>query len=72
MPGEVILIFGRHDPHIPQDGRLKIYQAFQKSTAYFSWHEFNADHSFMTVSFLFYPLLFSLFMFYFSFHMLKY
>jgi carboxymethylenebutenolidase len=48
MKGEVVLVFGRQDPHIPPDGRLKIYQTFQKSSVHYSWHEFNADHSFMT------------------------
>jgi len=48
IKGELLLAWGRQDPHIPSEGRLKIYQHFQKWNGNYTWHEFNTDHSFMT------------------------
>jgi carboxymethylenebutenolidase len=45
--GELLIIFGRQDPHIPVDGRLAIYQALQEAGVLFTWHEFNGQHAFM-------------------------
>ncbi len=45
--GELVMIWGRQDPHIPDDGRLKIYRALQASRVKYSWHEFNAQHAFL-------------------------
>jgi carboxymethylenebutenolidase len=47
IQGELALIFGRQDPHVPAPGRLQIYRALQASTVKYSWHEFNAQHAFM-------------------------
>lgn len=47
IKGELLLIWGRQDPHIPGEGRLKIYQALEQAGAWFTWHEFNAEHAFM-------------------------
>ncbi len=47
IKGELMVVWGRQDPHVPDDGRLKIYQALQKSTVKFTWHEFNAQHAFL-------------------------
>jgi len=41
------MIWGRQDPHIPADGRAKIYQALVDAGRHFTWHEFNAEHAFM-------------------------
>jgi carboxymethylenebutenolidase len=41
------MIWGRQDPHVPQDGRLKIYGAMTDAGAHFTWHEFNGQHAFM-------------------------
>ena len=41
------MIWGRQDPHIPGEGRAKVYQALTEAGALFSWHEFNAEHAFM-------------------------
>jgi len=41
------MIWGRQDPHIPDNHRKEIYQSFQDSKINFTWHEFNANHSFM-------------------------
>jgi carboxymethylenebutenolidase len=45
--GELVMIWGRQDPHIPMSGRASIYQALEESNIYFSWHEFNAQHAFL-------------------------
>eukprot|EP01116_Phalansterium_solitarium_P002632 TRINITY_DN1277_c0_g1_i3.p1 TRINITY_DN1277_c0_g1~~TRINITY_DN1277_c0_g1_i3.p1 ORF type:complete len:275 (+),score=3.96 TRINITY_DN1277_c0_g1_i3:48-827(+) len=47
IKGEITVIFGRQDPHIPDAGRLKIYSAFQQAKINYTWHEFNANHSFL-------------------------
>jgi carboxymethylenebutenolidase len=45
--GELLLIWGRQDPHIPLDGRIKVYRALHEAKVVFTWHEFNAEHAFM-------------------------
>ena len=47
MKGELVMIFGRQDPHVPPEGRTAIYAALQQSGVMFSWHEVNAEHAFM-------------------------
>lgn len=44
---ELVMIWGRQDPHIPGEGRTKVYQALTDAGVLFSWHEFNAEHAFM-------------------------
>jgi carboxymethylenebutenolidase len=41
------MIWGRQDPHIPHDGRRKIYDALEGAGSSFTWHEFNCAHAFM-------------------------
>jgi carboxymethylenebutenolidase len=45
--GELLMVFGRQDPHVPWEGRVKIHETLEQSGVYFSWHEFNAAHAFM-------------------------
>jgi carboxymethylenebutenolidase len=45
--GELLMIFGRQDPHVPPDGRMTIYRSLHESAALFTWHEFNTQHAFM-------------------------
>ena len=45
--GELLIIWGRQDPHIPLEGRLKIHAALEKAGVHFTWHEFNCEHAFM-------------------------
>jgi len=45
--GELLMIWGRQDPHIPQEGRALIYQTLTAAGVHFTWHEFNASHAFM-------------------------
>jgi len=47
IKGEITMIWGRQDPHIPDAGRLKVYTAIQQSKVKHTWHEFNANHSFL-------------------------
>ncbi len=41
------MIWGRQDPHVPAEGRTKVYKALQAAGTLFSWHEVNAEHAFM-------------------------
>ena len=47
IKGEMLMIFGRQDPHVPQEGRKLIYNAMTNAGLSFTWHEFNAAHAFM-------------------------
>jgi carboxymethylenebutenolidase len=45
--GELLMVWGRQDPHIPYEGRSKIYRALHDAERFFTWHEFNCAHAFM-------------------------
>ena len=45
--GELLLVWGRQDPHVPDAARAGIYQALVAAGTPFTWHEFNAQHAFM-------------------------
>jgi carboxymethylenebutenolidase len=45
--GELVMLWGRQDPHIPDAARATIYQALLGAGVTFTWHEFNAQHAFM-------------------------
>ena len=45
--GELMMIWGRQDPHIPAEGRRLIYDALTTAGTSFTWHEFNGEHAFM-------------------------
>jgi carboxymethylenebutenolidase len=45
--GELLLVWGRQDPHIPFEGRRRIYQALHDAGVCFTWHEFNGAHAFL-------------------------
>ncbi len=47
IKGELLLIWGRQDPHIPLEGRHKIQEALVGTEVNFTWHEFNAQHAFV-------------------------
>ncbi|MCO6431356.1 MAG: dienelactone hydrolase family protein [Deltaproteobacteria bacterium] len=47
IKGEMLMIWGRQDPHIPPEGREIIYNAMSKSGVNFTWHEFNGAHAFI-------------------------
>ena len=47
IKGELLMIWGRQDPHVPGEGRAKIYAALTAAGANFTWHEFNGAHAFL-------------------------
>ena len=47
IQAELLLIWGRQDPHVPREGRRKIYEAITDAGVNFTWHEFNGQHAFM-------------------------
>lgn len=47
IKGELMMIWGRQDPHVPGEGRAKIYAALTAANARFTWHEFNGAHAFL-------------------------
>lgn len=47
IKGELLMIWGRQDPHVPRDGRRIIYDAMTDAKLNFTWHEFNGQHAFM-------------------------
>lgn len=47
IEGELMMIFGRQDPHVPQEGRRMIYEALSKAERNFTWHEVNGQHAFL-------------------------
>ena len=47
ISGELLMIWGRQDPHISREGRAIIYTALSDAGVQFQWHEFNAAHAFM-------------------------
>lgn len=44
---ELLMIFGRQDPHIDRPGRKRILEALMDNNVTFTWHEFNGQHAFM-------------------------
>jgi carboxymethylenebutenolidase len=47
IKGEMLMIWGRQDPHVPQEGRALVYNAMTDADVLFTWHEFNAAHAFL-------------------------
>ncbi len=47
IKGELLMIFGRQDPHIPAEGRVMIYAVLSAAGTHFTWHEFNGAHAFL-------------------------
>ncbi|PWT91768.1 MAG: dienelactone hydrolase family protein, partial [Acidobacteria bacterium] len=45
--GEMLIVFGSSDPHIPADGRSKIQNALKQAGTKFSIIEYPAEHAFM-------------------------
>jgi carboxymethylenebutenolidase len=45
--GELLMIWGRQDPHIPLEGRLKVLARLNELDIRCSWHEVNGAHAFM-------------------------
>ncbi|WP_445945180.1 dienelactone hydrolase family protein [Shewanella sp.] len=45
--GELVMVFGKQDPHVPSEGRNIIYQELEAQGIAFTWQEVNAQHAFM-------------------------
>jgi carboxymethylenebutenolidase len=45
--GELLMVWGRQDPHVPGEGRAKIYARLTDAGVTFTWHEVNAQHAFL-------------------------
>ena len=47
IKAEMLMIWGRQDPHISREGRREIYDTMTDAGLTLSWHEFNGQHAFM-------------------------
>lgn len=47
IKGEMLMIWGKQDPHIPREGRALVYSRMTDAGVNFTWHEFNGQHAFM-------------------------
>ncbi len=47
IKAELLMLWGRQDPHVPLEGRQKIHAALNAAGVNFTWHEFNGAHAFM-------------------------
>jgi len=48
IKGELLMIWGKQDPHIPAAGRSEVYRKLSDAEGLvFTWHEFNGQHAFM-------------------------
>jgi carboxymethylenebutenolidase len=47
IKGELMMIWGRQDPHVPREGRAMVYNAIADAGTNFTWHEFNGQHAFL-------------------------
>ena len=47
IKGELLMAWGRQDPHIPDEGRALTQRRLVEAGTRFTWHEFNAAHAFL-------------------------
>jgi dienelactone hydrolase len=47
IKGEMLIIFGRQDNHVPLEGRRKIKESLEEHNVNFSYCEFNTAHAFI-------------------------
>ena len=47
IKGELLMIWGKQDNHIPEQGRKAVYEKMVEAKLVFTWHEFNGQHAFM-------------------------
>jgi carboxymethylenebutenolidase len=45
--GELMMVWGRQDPHVPDEGRALINRRLVEAGCVFSWYEHNAQHAFL-------------------------
>jgi carboxymethylenebutenolidase len=47
IKGELLMVWGRQDPHIPTEGRMLILEALNKAETRLNWVEVNGAHAFL-------------------------
>ncbi len=47
IQGEMMMVWGRQDPHVPEEGRRLIQARMSEAGVLFTWHEFNGAHAFL-------------------------
>ena len=47
LRGELMMVWGRQDPHVPLEGRMKILDRLNAVETRLSWHEVNGAHAFL-------------------------
>ena len=47
IKAELLMIWGRQDPHVSAEGRALIYQKLNEAGSNFTWHEVNGQHAFL-------------------------
>lgn len=47
VTGELMMVWGRQDPHVPDEGRAQIQARLREAQRNFTWHELNAAHAFL-------------------------
>jgi carboxymethylenebutenolidase len=47
IKGELMMIWGKQDTHIPAAGRAEVYRKLSETGFTVTWHEFNGQHAFM-------------------------
>ena len=47
IKGELLMVWGRQDPHIPTEGRMKVLNRLNELGTRLNWHEVNGAHAFL-------------------------
>ncbi len=47
IKGEMMMVWGRQDPHVPEEGRRLIQARMSDAGVLHTWHEFNGAHAFL-------------------------
>lgn len=47
IKGDLLMVFGRQDPHVPPEGRTLIRNRLEEAGVDYEWHEVNAAHAFL-------------------------
>jgi carboxymethylenebutenolidase len=47
IKGELLMVWGRQDPHIPTEGRMKVLARLNEVGVRLNWHEVNGAHAFL-------------------------
>jgi len=47
IKGELLMFWGRQDPHVPLEGRLAIHARLEEVKANYQWIEVNGQHAFL-------------------------